>query len=163
MFQCFENHNFLSPLFPFPSTQTVHPTVQERRDARERRQQQHTERLEAKRVELVTKERQKWQRGVSVALGCESWAMKKGPWLFRVYRGSKTTQLCGDYNKDPIGSLSNSQYFMESKAVFFSWLKWFGLFLNFPQCRSCWTWFFPWLSWCLTTIGLTKKKLDVFS
>ena len=71
MFQCFENHNFLSPLFPFPSTQTVHPAVQERRDARERRQQQHTERLEAKRVELVTKERQKWQRGISVALGCE--------------------------------------------------------------------------------------------
>ena len=29
---------------------------------------------------------------------CSKWATKKGPpWLFRVYRGWKTTQLCRDY------------------------------------------------------------------
>ena len=30
---------------------------------------------------------------------------KKGPWLFKVYRGWDTTQLCGDFNKLLQGSL----------------------------------------------------------
>ena len=43
--------------------------------------------------------------GAVVAKMRNIWAMKK-PWLFRVYRGWKTTQLCGDcnkpWNKDPV-------------------------------------------------------------
>ena len=47
----------------------------------------------------------------------EQW--KKGPWLFRVFWGSKTIQLFWDYMKPLQGSLSNNQDSMESKRVFF--------------------------------------------
>ena len=40
-------------------------------------------------------------------------------WLFSVYRGWDTTQLCGDYRKRLSGSLLNHQDSMESKAIFF--------------------------------------------
>ena len=53
----------------------------------------------------------------------EQW--KKGPWLFKVYIGDYTTPLYSDYEKPLQGSLINNQYFMESKAGYFSWLKWF--------------------------------------
>ena len=40
------------------------------------------------------------------------------------YIGNYTTQLYGYYTKPIQGSLLNKQYFMESKAGFFSWCWW---------------------------------------
>ena len=44
----------------------------------------------------------KWPQDLTLwGKGCVhlTWAMKKKPWLFRVYRGWNTTQLCRDYDK----------------------------------------------------------------
>ena len=43
-----------------------------------------------------------------------AWTMKK-PWLFRVYKGWKTSQLYREYNKSLLESLLNNRFF-------FSWL-----------------------------------------
>ena len=57
------------------------------------------------------------------------WAMKKVPWLFRVYRGWHPTHLCGDYRKPLAGSVTN-QDSMESIRRFFSRLV-AQMFLSF--------------------------------
>lgn len=48
------------------------------------------------------------------------WATKKeGPWLFRLYIGYYTTQLCEDNTKPLEGSLLNDPYIIESKRFLF--------------------------------------------
>ena len=46
-----------------------------------------------------------WHQDFEKETSVEQW--KRAPWLFRVYRGWKTTQLCGDYfiKHEMIGSL----------------------------------------------------------
>ena len=40
-----------------------------------------------------------WSLQETTTIWASQWAMKKGPWLFRVSIGDYTTQLCGDDNK----------------------------------------------------------------
>ena len=44
-----------------------------------------------------------------------------------------TTQIYRDYSKPLYGSLLTNQYFMESVAGFFSWLKWLFVKFTFPE------------------------------